>query len=131
MVGFAVASFRENRWGGLLSQGLGTSMIQMPNIVRRPLIWLPAIISSAVLGPVSAALFKLTCTENGSGMGTSGLVGPFETYFSMIGGGADPTFTIIIILLVQFVLPAVIALGVSELMRKIGWIKKGDMRLSV
>ena len=131
MVGFAVASFRENRWSGLLSQGLGTSMIQMPNIVRRPLIWLPAIVSSAVVGPISAALFKLTCTENGSGMGTSGLVGPFETYFSMTKNGADPTFTIITILLLQFVLPAVIALGVSELMRKIGWIKKGDMRLSV
>lgn len=132
MVGFAVASFRENRFGGLLSQGLGTSMIQMPNIVRRPLIWLPAIVASAVLGPVSAAVFGMTCTEGGSGMGTSGLVGPLQTYFDMTTkGGSDPTITIILILLVQFVLPGVIALGVSELMRKIGWIKKGDMRLGV
>lgn len=131
MVGFAVASFRENRWSGLVSQGVGTSMIQMPNIVRRPLIWLPAIVASAVLGPVSAAIFKIPCTEVGSGMGTSGLVGPFETYGAMTDGGTEPVVALLIIALVQFVLPAIIAFGVSEGMRKLGWIKKGDMRLTV
>lgn len=131
MVGFAVASFRENRWSGVISQGIGTSMIQMPNIVRRPLIWLPAIISSAILGPVSAALFKINCSAVGSGMGTSGLVGPFETYSAMTNGGSEPVIALLIILLVQFVLPAILAFGVSEGMRKLGWIKKGDMRLTV
>ena len=131
MVGFAVASFRENRWSGLVSQGIGTSMIQMPNIVRRPLIWLPAIISSAILGPVSAAVVKLSCSAVGSGMGTSGLVGPFETYSTMTAGGTEPIVALLIIAVMQFVLPAVIALGVSEVMRKLGWIKKGDMRLTV
>lgn len=131
MVGFAVASFRENRWSGLVSQGIGTSMIQMPNIVRHPLIWLPAIISSAILGPVSAAVFKIPCTKVGSGMGTSGLVGPFETYGAMTDGGTEPVVALLIIALVQFVLPAIIAFGVSEGMRKLGWIKKGDMRLTV
>ena len=131
MVGFAVASFRENKWSGLVSQGIGTSMIQMPNIVRHPLIWLPAIISSAILGPVSAAVFKIPCTDIGSGMGTSGLVGPFETYNAMTAGGTDSVVALLIILLVQFVFPAVLALGVGEGMRKLGWIKKGDMRLTV
>lgn len=131
MIGFAVASFRENRWGGLIAQGVGTSMLQMPNIVRRPLIWLPAIISSAILGPVSAALVKMTCSPIGSGMGTSGLVGPFETYVSMVSGGTDSVIALLLIALMQFVLPALIALGVSEGMRKAGWIKKGDMKLGV
>ncbi len=131
MVGFAVASFHENRWSGLVSQGVGTSMIQMPNIVRKPLIWLPAIVASAVLGPVSAAIFKIPCTEVGAGMGTSGLVGPFETYSAMTAGGTESVVALLIIALVQVVLPAIIAFGVSEGMRKLGWIKKGDMRLTV
>lgn len=131
MVGFAVISFRENRWGGLIAQGIGTSMLQVPNIVRHPLIWLPSIISSAVLGPISAAVFKMTSSSVGSGMGTSGLVGPFETYVSMTNGGGDPTAVLCIILLMHFVLPAVISLGISEGMRKANWIKKGDMRLDI
>ena len=131
MVGFAIASFRENKWGGLVAQGIGTSMLQMPNIVRKPLIWVPAIVSSAILGPVSAALVKMTCSPIGSGMGTSGLVGPFETYVSMVNGGTDPVVTLLLIIVMQFVLPAVIALTVSEGMRKAGWIKNGDMKLGV
>lgn len=131
MVGFAVASFRENKWGGLIAQGVGTSMLQMPNIVRRPLIWLPAIISSAILGPVSAALFKMTSSAIGSGMGTSGLVGPFETYMSMTNGGTEPVIAVLIIFLMHVILPGAIALGISEGMRKAGWIKKGDMKLTV
>ena len=131
MVGFAVASFRENKWGGLISQGIGTSMIQMPNIVKRPLIWLPAIISSAVCGPLAAAVFKITSTPIGSGMGTSGLVGPIETYFSMVDGGSEPIVAVLLVLLMLVVLPGAIALGVSEVMRKLKWIKNGDMRLTV
>lgn len=131
MIGFAVASFRENKWGGLVAQGIGTSMLQMPNIVRRPLIWLPAIISSAILGPVSAAVFKMTSSAIGSGMGTSGLVGPFETYVSMVNGGTEPVIALLLIMLMHFILPGAIALGISEGMRKAGWIRKGDMRLDV
>lgn len=131
MIGFAVASFRENKWSGLVSQGIGTSMIQMPNIVRRPLIWMPAIISSAILGPVSSAVLKMTCSPIGSGMGTSGLVGQIETYFTMVGGGTDPVVVVTEIVVMHIILPAVLALGISEAMRKIGWIKKGDMRLTV
>lgn len=131
MVGFAVASFRENKWGGLIAQGVGTSMLQMPNIVKRPIIWLPAIISSAILGPISSAVFKMTCSSIGSGMGTSGLVGPFEGYVSMTSTGTEPVIALLLILLMYFVLPAVITLAVSEGMRKAGWIRNGDMRLNI
>lgn len=131
MIGFAVASFRENRWGGLVSQGLGTSMLQVGNIVRRPQIWLPAIVASAVLGPISTAVLKMECIPAGAGMGTSGLVGQFGTYTAMIDAGFTPLYTLLTILLMHFVLPAVIALGVSEGMRKLGWIKQGDMALKV
>lgn len=129
MIGFAVASFRENKWGGIVSQGIGTSMLQMPNIVRHPLIWLPAIIASAITGPISSAVLKMVSTPTGSGMGTAGLVGPFETFTAMTSAGVDTWVTISEIVLVHIVLPAVIAFGVSEAMRKLGIIKKGDMRL--
>lgn len=130
MIGFAVASYRDNKWGGLVSQGIGTSMLQMPNIVKKPIIWLPAIVASAITGPLSSALLKMTSTPTGSGMGTAGLVGPFETYFAMTANGTEPVIVILEIALMHFVLPGVIALGVVELMRKLGWIKNGDMRLS-
>lgn len=129
MVGFAIASFRENKWGGLVSQGIGTSMLQMPNIVRKPIIWLPAIIASAILGPVSSALLKMVSTPTGSGMGTAGLVGPFETYTAMVAAGVEPVIVMLEIFLMHFILPAVIAFAVSEAMRKLNWIKRGDMRL--
>ena len=128
MVGFAVASYRENKLGGLISQGLGTDA-PGGNIVRRPQIWLPAIVASAVVGPLSTAVFKMTCYPGGAGMGTSGLVGQFMTYTSMTDGGVSPTYTVLTILLVHIVIPAVIAFIVSEGMRKLGWIKKGDMAL--
>ena len=131
MVGFAIASFKDNKWGGLVSQGIGTSMLQMPNIVKKPIIWLPAIVASAILGPVASAVLKMPCSATGSGMGTSGLVGPFETYSVMTAAGTEPLMSILQIVLIQFVLPAVIAFGVSEAMRKLGFIKKGDMRLDV
>ncbi len=74
MVGFAVASFKENKFGGLISQGIGTSMLQVPNILKKPVIWLPAIIASAILGPISTTIFKMTNNASGAGMGTAGLV---------------------------------------------------------
>ena len=129
MIGFAVASFRENKWGGIVSQGIGTSMLQMPNIVRHPLIWLPAIIASAITGPISSAVLKMVSTPTGSGMGTAGLVGPFETFTAMTAAGTHTVVAIVEIVAVHIVLPAVIALAVSEGMRKLGLIKKGDMRL--
>lgn len=129
MIGFAVISYRENKFGGLIAQGVGTSMLQMPNIVRHPQIWVPAIISSAILGPVSSAVFKITSSAVGSGMGTAGLVGPLETYFTMVETGTTPIITLLLIVLMHFILPAVISLAVSEAMRKMGWIKNGYMRL--
>ena len=105
-------------------------LLQVGNIVRRPQIWLPAIVASAVLGPISTVVFQLTTTKVGAGMGTSGLVGQFATYESMIAGGESIVYTLISILLMHFVFPAIIALGVSEGMRKAGWIKSGDMLLS-
>lgn len=130
MVGFAVASYRENKLGGLLAQGLGTSMLQIPNIVKKPVIWLPAIISSAVLGPVSTKLLGMTSNATGSGMGTAGLVGPIMAYQTMspvVGSGT----ALLQIAAMHFVLPAVLSLIISEFMRKKGWIKFGDMRLDV
>lgn len=128
MVGFAVASYRENKIGGLLSQGIGTSMLQVPNIVRHPLIWLPAILSSAILGPVGTMVFHMTNNATGSGMGTAGLVGPLMTWQVM--AQSEPEMVVFIkILLIQFILPAVLTLLISEFMRKKNWIHFGDMKL--
>ncbi len=130
MIGFAVASFRENKVGGLIAQGVGTSMLQIPNIIRRPVIWLPAIVSSAVLGPVSTMLFHMESNAVGSGMGTAGLVGPIMTYSTMAPNG-NAGMVLGVILVMYFVLPAIISLAVSEGMRKIGWIRPGDMKLDI
>lgn len=130
MVGFAVASYRENKIGGLIAQGIGTSMLQVPNIVRKPIIWLPAILSSAILGPVSTMLVKMTSNATGSGMGTAGLVGQIMTYQTMAPEvGAQMTMLIIIVF--QVVLPALVTLLISEFMRNQGWIKAGDMKLDL
>ncbi|MDE7331273.1 MAG: PTS sugar transporter subunit IIC [Lachnospiraceae bacterium] len=131
MVGFAVASYRENKVNGLLAQGLGTSMLQIGNIVKKPVIWMPAIIASAVLGPVSTMLVHMTNNPTGSGMGTAGLVGQINTYQTMVGQGYSPAVVLAEIAVMHFILPAILALGVSEFMRKKGWIKDGDMKLSV
>ena len=128
MVGFAVASYRENKVGGLLAQGIGTSMLQVPNIVKKPVIWLPAIISSAILGPVGTMVLHMTNNATGSGMGTAGLVGQIMTWQTMIQT-ESAQMVLIKILLIQIVLPAVVTLGVSEFMRKKDWIKMGDMKL--
>ena len=129
MVGFAVASYRENKFGGLVAQGLGTSMLQVPNIVRNPLIWLPSIISSAILGPVSSVLFKMVSNPEGSGMGSAGLVGQFMSYNSMVESGFTPVVTLLEILLMHFILPAALSLAISEAMRKMKLIKPNDLKL--
>ncbi len=131
MVGFAVASYRENKVNGLLAQGLGTSMLQIGNIVKKPVIWLPAIVASAVLGPVSTCLLHMTNNATGSGMGTAGLVGQINAYQTMVAEGKAPGTVLLMILIMHFVLPGLIALGVSELLRKKGVIRDGDMKLEV
>lgn len=130
MIGFAVASWRENKFSGFLAQGIGTSMLQVPNIVRHPLIWLPAILSSAILGPVGTMLFHMTNNATGSGMGTAGLVGPLMTWQVMTQTESG-TIVLLKILLIQFILPAVLTLLISEFMRKKKWIRPGDMKLEL
>jgi uncharacterized membrane protein len=131
MIGFAVASFRENRWSGLLAQGIGTSMLQVPNIMRHPLIWLPAIIASAILGPIASGVLQMTGTPVGSGMGTSGFVGQFATHDAMTQSGTPAVQVIALIALMHFILPGLIAWTVSSFMRKKKLIKQGDMLLKV
>lgn len=131
MIGFAVASFKDNGPGGLVAQGIGTSMLQMPNIVKKPVIWLPAIIASAVTGPISSAALKMVNNATGSGMGTAGLVGQIMGYQEMTQSGVGVAKTLIEIGAVHFLLPALIAGCVYALMRKLGWIKAGDMKLDV
>lgn len=130
MIGFAVASYRENKLGGLLAQGIGTSMLQVPNIMRKPVIWLPAILSSAILGPVSTMLFHMTSNATGSGMGTAGFVGQIMTW-QVMTQAESPVTVMIKIILIQFVLPGLITLGISEFMRKHNFIKMGDMKLDI
>lgn len=130
MIGFAVASYRENKMGGLLAQGVGTSMLQVPNIVRKPLIWIPPILTSAILGPISTCLLHITNNATGSGMGTSGLVGQIMTYQTMVTeGGSSPAVVITMIIIMHFVAPAILTLGFAELMRYLKLIKNGDMAL--
>lgn len=130
MIGFAVSSFKENKWDGLLAQGIGTSMLQVPNIVRNPRIWIPPIITSAILGPLATVVFKMENNAAGAGMGTSGLVGQIMTWQTMSATRA-PGVLIIEIILLHFVLPAVLTYFIAELMRKKGWIKFGDMKLDI
>lgn len=130
MIGFAVASYRENKVGGLLAQGLGTSMLQVPNIVRKPAIWLPAIFTSAILGPISTAVLGMTNNAKGSGMGTAGLVGQLMAFQTMTQT-QDAWLVVLQIALMHFILPALLAFGFSELLRKLGWIKAGDMKLEL
>jgi len=123
MIGFAVASFRENGTGGLIAQGLGTSMLQIPNIIRNPWIWVPPTAAAAVLGPVSTVIFRMENSSIGAGMGTSGLVGQVST-LGVMGPSAWPG-----ILLLHFLLPAVLSLLFSEILRRTGRIRPGDMKL--
>lgn len=130
MIGFAVISFKENGWNGLLAQGLGTSMLQVPNIMRKPIVWIPPIIASAILGPVSTMIFKMQNNPAGGGMGTSGLVGQLMTWQTMSSTRNNGSLFIEIVLL-HFILPAVISLFVSKIMRKRGLIKDGDYKLDL
>ncbi|MBR4146563.1 MAG: PTS sugar transporter subunit IIC [Bacteroidales bacterium] len=126
MIGFAVLSFRENRWGGLLAQGLGTSMLQMGNIVKNPRIWIPPTLAAAITGPLATCVFHLENIPIGSGMGTCGLVGPIGIYTAMPDGGANMWIGM---LLICFVLPAVLSWLFGMVLRKIGWIKDGDLKI--
>ena len=131
MVGFAVVSYRENKMGGLIAQGLGTSMLQVPNLVKKPILWIPVVVSSAILGPIASAVFGMVSTPVGSGMGSSGLVGQIAAFGAMTDNGMTSWAAFGLILLMHFILPAAITLLVSEFMRKKGWILKGDLALNV
>jgi len=142
MVGFAVMSFKENRWGGLVSQGLGTSMLQMPNIVKNPRIWIAPTLASAITGPIATCIFKLEM--NGapinSGMGTCGLCGqlgvwtgwvaPSEKAIANGAAAISPTgFDWLGLILISFILPAILAPAINAVCRKLGWVKDGDLTL--
>ena len=142
MVGFAVISFRENRWGGLVSQGLGTSMLQMPNIVKNPRVWIPPTLASAVTGPLATCLFHLEM--NGapinSGMGTCGLCGPIGVWSGWVSPGeaalakgaaalTPAALDWLGLILICLVLPALLSLAFCAPLRKIGWIREGDLKL--
>jgi len=139
MVGFAVLSFRENRWGGLLSQGLGTSMLQMGNIVNNPRIWIPATLASAITGPIATCVFKLQMNDPASGvasgMGTCGLVGPIGVYsgwVSDVANGLKEAITAFDWLgmgLICFILPAMLAWAIGLVCRRLGWIGENDLKL--
>lgn len=137
MVGFAVMSFRENGVGGLVSQGLGTSMLQMPNIIRNPRTWIPPTLASAITGPIATCLFHLEMNGPAvsSGMGTCGLVGQIGVYTGWLNDIAAGTKAAILpmdwvgLILICFVLPAVLTLLFAFFLRKWGWIKDGDLKL--
>lgn len=139
MIGFAVISFRENKWGGFLSQGIGTSMLQMGNIVKNPRIWIAPILTSAITGPLATCVFHLEMngTPVSSGMGTCGLVGQIGVYtgwMNEIASGAKTSVTTwdwLSLLLISFLLPAVCSLIINYFLKKIGWVKDGDMKLTV
>ena len=128
MIGFAVASFRENKVSGLISQGIGTSMLQIPNIMKKPIIMVPEIIASAISGLV-AVLIGLRCNAAGGGMGTSGLVGVFGTIDASMAVGLETWKIVVGIILCLFVIPAVVSFAVSEIFRKAKLIKYGDQML--
>ena len=137
MVGFAVMSFKENRWGGLVSQGIGTSMLQMGNIVKNPRIWIAPILTSAITGPIATCVFGLQMngTPVSSGMGTYGLVGQIGVYtgwMNDIAAGTKAAVTAqdwVGLLLVSFLLPAVLCPLINLAVRRLGWVKDGDMKL--
>ncbi|MCH4890985.1 PTS sugar transporter subunit IIC [Acidaminobacter sp. JC074] len=131
MVGFAVISFKENGWSGFFSQGLGTSMLQMPNIVKNWRIWIPATLASAITGPIATIVFKLENTAIGSGMGTSGLVGQFGTVEAMEAVGYSGASIYAPILIVHFLLPMAFSLAFAYILRQIGWIKENDLKLEL
>ena len=128
MIGFAVISYRDNGVGGLISQGLGTSMLQIGNIARKPIIWLAPTLTAAILGPISTMWLGLTNNAAGAGMGTAGLVGPIGCWDTM-SATMDHTMLIIQIVALYFVAPAVLSLIFHHIMLRLGWVKPGDMKL--
>ena len=133
MIGFAVMSFKENKWGGLISQGIGTSMLQMPNIIKNPKIWIAPIVTSAITGPLATCLFKMEMngTPVSSGMGTCGLVGQIGVYSGWVADGKVITaFDWIGLILICFILPAVLSTVFCMIEKKLGWIKDGDLKLN-
>jgi hypothetical protein len=126
MVGFAVSSYRENKMGGLIAIGIGTSMLQVPNIIRNPRILIPPTIAGAILAPFGTTIWLMENNAAGAGMGTSGLVGQIMTFTTM-GFGPDVWMKVIILHIIG---PALISLILSEYMRKKGWIQYGDMHIS-
>ena len=130
MIGFAVTSFKENGFGGFLAQGIGTSMLQVPNIMKKPIIWLPEIIASAILGPIATMVCHMTNNASGAGMGTAGLVGQFMTWQTMAATESNIVL-ILKIALLHFILPGAIAWGVNYFLRKKGLVKDGDMKLEL
>ena len=139
MVGFAVMSFRENRWGGLVAQGVGTSMLQMPNILKNFKIWIPPILASAITGPLATCLFHLEMNGSAvsSGMGTCGFVGQIGVYTGWVAdvaSGAKAAITPMDwlgLVLICFILPAVLSVVFCNVLRKIGWIKENDLKLDL
>ncbi|MBO4393639.1 MAG: PTS sugar transporter subunit IIC [Spirochaetales bacterium] len=138
MIGFAVISFRENKWGGLVSQGIGTSMLQMGNIVRNPRIWIAPTLASAITGPIATCVFHLQMNGPAvsSGMGTCGLVGQIGVYSGWVSDVASGAKAAIVfsdwfgLVMISFILPAALALAFNMILRKIGWVKDGDMKLA-
>ncbi len=128
MVGFAVISFKENGWGGLISQGLGTSMLQIGNIARKPIVWLAPTLASAILGPISTCILHMKNNAAGAGMGTSGLVGPIGCWDTM-SATTDHTLLIAEIVGMYFIAPALLSLLIHFVMRRLGWVKDGDLKL--
>lgn len=126
MIGFAIISYRDNGFGGSLAQGIGTSMLQMPNIIKKPIVWLPAIVSSAILGPISTAFLGMTSNASGAGMGTSGLVGQFAMLDVM---GHSPS-VLLQMGIMHFFAPALLSYVVYRFMCRQGWISSGDLRLT-
>ena len=131
MIGFAIMSYRENKVNGLVAQGLGTSMLQMPNIIKNPKIWIPPTLASAITGPIASVVFRLENIATGSGMGTSGLVGPLLMWQTMIDKGVSAEVLMVEILLVCFILPGILTFIFSEILRKINWIKPSDLKLEL
>ncbi len=130
MVGFAVISYKDNGVGGLLSQGIGTSMLQIGNIMRKPIIWLAPTLTAALLGPVSTVWLEMTNNSLGAGMGTAGLVGPLAAYATMAPTADSTGMLIAEIICLYFIAPAFISLGINTIMTRLGWIKPGDMKLN-
>ena len=128
MIGFAVISFKDNGVGGLISQGLGTSMLQIGNIVRKPIIWLAPTLASAILGPISTMWLKMTNNAAGAGMGTAGLVGPLGCWDTM-SATTDHTLLLAEIIGLYFIAPALLSLLFHLIMKRLGWVKAGDMKL--